>query len=112
MPKYHILIHKLLLINKIIKQRDLASLLKKTLIQLRFHKILSIDDLNIVDYAFEYVNRVTSFHHIEFNGLPYYETENEWRVHNIKERPSYDVGVPCKKFLKCEREPVDCSDIW
>jgi len=44
---------------------------------------------------FKYINRVTKFHHIEFNGLPYYETENKWRVYEIKERPAYDVDVPC-----------------
>jgi len=106
MPKYRILIYKLFLINKIIKQRDIASVLKRNIIQLRFHKILSIDDLNIVDYAFEYISRVTRFHHIEFNGKPYYETDNEWRVYVIKKRPSYDEDVICNKYRKCTREPT------
>jgi hypothetical protein len=110
MHKYRILIHKLWLINKIIKSSDVASLLKKNLICLRFQKIISIDDLINIDYAieyvFEYVSRVTSFHHIEFNGLPHYETETEWKLHNIKERPSYDVDIPCNGNQICGRKPM------
>jgi hypothetical protein len=105
MLKYRILIHKLLLINKIIKHRDLASLLKKNLIDLRFHKTILID-MDIVNRLFKYIDRVTSFHHIELNGLAYYETENKWRVYNIKERPSYDVDIPCKESHICERQSI------
>jgi hypothetical protein len=106
MCKYRILIHKLFLINKIIKHHDAAFLLKKDLIRLRFHKILLInDDTDVIDYIFEYVSRVTSFHHIKFNGLPYYETKNLWRPHDIKERASYDIDVLCNKSRQCDREP-------
>lgn len=100
MPKYHTLIHKLFLINKLIKHRDVASVLKRNLIRFRFHKILSIDP-EVIGHVFKYINGATRFHHIEFNGLPYYETNNLWATCNIEKRPSYDVDVPCGSYRGC-----------
>lgn len=106
MPKYTTLINKLFLINKIIQQRDIASILKMNIIQLRFHKILSIDNLEILNFTFEYISKVTHFHHIELNGNPYYETDNMWSTYAIKKRPSYDENILCKAYLKCDRKPI------
>uniref|UniRef100_A0A6C0CAL0 Uncharacterized protein n=1 Tax=viral metagenome TaxID=1070528 RepID=A0A6C0CAL0_9ZZZZ len=103
MSKYKSLIHKLLLINKIIKHRDVGSLLKKNLIYLQFQKIILIDDLNIISHAFEYIYQATNFHHIKYNGSPYYETENMWRVHNIKKRGLYDLDYHCDGHHECTR---------
>jgi hypothetical protein len=106
MPKYRILTHKLLLINKIIKQRDLASLLKKNLVHLQFQKILVVSDPKILDKLFKYLATVTSFHHIKFNGLHYYETGNMWESYNIKKRPPYDPDTECNEYRRCKRKPT------
>uniref|UniRef100_A0A6C0C9Y5 Uncharacterized protein n=1 Tax=viral metagenome TaxID=1070528 RepID=A0A6C0C9Y5_9ZZZZ len=87
MPKHYTLIHKIWPINKITRHPDVASILKNIFTGILFHKTISIDNPNIIDYAFKYVNGVTNFHHIKFNDLPYYETNNRWRVNAIQERP-------------------------
>jgi hypothetical protein len=74
------------------------------LVRLRFHKTLSISDPKNIDLLFTYIDAITRFHHIEFNGLPYYETQNDWMFRKIKKRPDYDVDDPCDGYLFCDRD--------
>lgn len=108
MYKHKTLIRKLYALNTIVENADVAMLIKQKIFDLRFSKIMVDLDSKTIKWLLKYVADVTQFHHIELNGLPYYETSNMWRSFDILERPDYDPDTPCSDYFKCEHN----ATIW
>jgi len=108
MCKHKTLIRKLYALNTIVKNADVAMLIKRKIFDMRFSKIMVDLDSKTIEWLLKYVVDVTHFHHIELNGKPYYETSNMWESFNIPERPDYDPDTPCSSYFNCKHN----ATIW
>lgn len=104
MYKHKTLIRKLYALNTIVENADVATLIKRKIFDSRFSKIMSDLDPKTIKSLLRYTTTVTTFHHIELNGKPYYETENMWCSSNTSERPDYDPDTPCNGYRDCEHK--------
>jgi hypothetical protein len=95
--------------NDILKKNDICSdikvVIKGYLVDLYYDCIIKLNK-EIVEDLFRYIADATTFSHVIFNGLPYYERTNMWGsdLPSGIERLSYDVDVECKGYWSGECE--------
>lgn len=108
MPSITKFYHKFFLINHIFINdlRDLKNLVQNFLTYILFDKVINISDLKILNNLFICIAYHTSFHHIVYNGLPYYEKTNTHQFTDIKIRPKYDIDSVCD-YYDNDREDID-----
>lgn len=92
--------HKLSLINLIFdnEMQDLRSKVHTNLIRAYYDHIIDINNESMLRNLLKYIETSTSFHHIEFNGKPYYEKSNCHEQCVPKSRPKYDINTECTDY--------------
>ena len=104
--------HKYFLVNQLLINDlfDIKIFVHYFLLHLSFDHVIDISNGSILHDLFHLIHESTSFHHVTFNGLPYYEMTNIHQNMTIIDhvnpfndkkpiehiiRPSYDIDVVC-----------------
>ncbi len=93
-----LLIQKIALLSEFSKttelNNDICCVIKISLCNSSF-QLVCYNDIDTLTNLFSYINKNTSFSHVLYRDLPYYEWENT-RSHNVPEvRPDYDPDNEC-----------------
>jgi hypothetical protein len=69
---------------------ELITFIGNLLLRLRYELIIDLNNKSLIEDLLTYADRQTSFHHVIYNGLPYYERAHTHSTCEPKTRPHYD----------------------